>query len=645
MTRAALLLLVLVALASCTGDAKRPATVAAATSPLSSPAATPAGTTITEPSSSGAPAATPTPPATGAPLQPEFPRVDLIDLARRLRGAVPPPAAAPARTEQAGTQHEFWVVQTEPPRAFQVTATLRVVSDHAYFYVQDGAGADDAQMRQSARDFEDKVYPTITRMFGEPAPSAVDPDPRITILNLRLPNVGGYFTNVDTLPRAVAPLSNERRMIYIALQVNPPGSTTYLATVAHEFQHLIHHGHNRTAEPWINEGLSDYAAAIIGGEGQSNLRSYRDAPGTQLNDWSVGGSNAPHYGAAHAFLRYLLSHYGGPDRAKDLASEGGLGVNEVEKYLQDGGYGVRFEDVFADWLAADYLELPDGRFSNPGADTKVRKVRQVGAGDSGDGSVNQFGADYFELAPGNRDLHFQFKGDPTVKQVPNTPAGGSGEWWSGRGDSMDATLTRAVDLSGVQGATLRFKTWYDIERGFDFAYVMVSEDGGTTWTALRGRQTSDFDPLSQAYGPGYTGPSGSGGPPAWVDEQVDLSAYAGRRILLRFEYITDESSNGAGFALDDISIPEIGFTDDAERDTGWQAAGFSIVSAPLPQRYLIQLVDQDNGAWTTHRITTVADGSADITIPAGEQRVAVIIAGATYGTNLPASYHWSVDRR
>src|SRR5947209_18084687 len=39
-------------------------------------------------------------------------------------------------------------------------------------------------------------------------------------------------------------------------------------------------------------------------------------------------------------------------------------------------------------------------------------------------------------------------------------------------------------------------------------------------------------------------------------------------------YVTDAALDFDGFAVDDIAIPEIGFTDDAEQDGGWTANGF-----------------------------------------------------------------------
>ena len=42
------------------------------------------------------------------------------------------------------------------------------------------------------------------------------------------------------------------------------------------------------------------------------------------------------------------------------------------------------------------------------------------------------------------------------------------------GDKSDMTLTGAFDLSGLTQATLSFQTWYDVEEGWDYAYVTVS---------------------------------------------------------------------------------------------------------------------------------------------------------------------------
>ena len=41
-------------------------------------------------------------------------------------------------------------------------------------------------------------------------------------------------------------------------------------------------------------------------------------------------------------------------------------------------------------------------------------------------------------------------------------------------------------------------------------------------------------------------------PMAGSNEEVDLSQFAGKKVQIRFEYITDAAINGEGFLLDDV---------------------------------------------------------------------------------------------
>jgi len=87
---------------------------------------------------------------------------------------------------------------------------------------------------------------------------------------------------------------------------------------------------------------------------------------------------------------------------------------------------------------------------------------------------------------------------------------------------MDSRLTRRVDLRGVADATLDFQAWYDLEDQFDYVYLSASSDNGKTWQILPGRQTTPDRATGNNYGMGWTGSSGSN----WIDEEVDLSAFA-----------------------------------------------------------------------------------------------------------------------
>jgi len=47
--------------------------------------------------------------------------------------------------------------------------------------------------------------------------------------------------------------------------------------------------------------------------------------------------------------------------------------------------------------------------------------------------------------------------------------------------SITVQLTTDIDLSAYQGARVEFWTKYEIEIGFDYVYMYVSSNSGTTW--------------------------------------------------------------------------------------------------------------------------------------------------------------------
>ncbi len=83
----------------------------------------------------------------------------------------------------------------------------------------------------------------------------------------------------------------------------------------------------------------------------------------------------------------------------------------------------------------------------------------------------------------------------------------------------------------IEGMSLEFWTWYDIEMDYDYAMVEVSLDGRS------------YDLLE-----GVTG-SSSG----WEQKQYPLTGYVGKSIFIRFRYITDDNTLEEGIYFDDIS--------------------------------------------------------------------------------------------
>ena len=162
--------------------------------------------------------------------------------------------------------------------------------------------------------------------------------------------------------------------------------------------------------------------------------------------------------------------------------------------------------------------------------------------------------------------------------------------WSNRGDDSHSWSTRAFDLTTLKSATLRFWTWYDIEKDYDYAYVTVSTDGGVHWQPLSTSVTTETNPQGNSFGPAFTNNSGQHLDVAedsasyWEEQLVDLTPFAGQEIMIGFHMVTDDALNYNGIAIDDVSIPELDYFEDFEQgDGGWSHSGFARIDNILPQ--------------------------------------------------------------
>lgn len=581
-------------------------------------------------------------------------RVQLVNEFKGVRANLATPTVP--KHYQVGDQDTFWVARDlNTGTNVQVQATLRYINNVVYMWVENGELVNDADLKRSADVFATKIYPTNHRYLGTEANPGIDNDPRLHILNARMSGpVLGYFGQTDTLPTEVYRQSNQREMFYINTRGIRPGDQQYEAVLAHEFAHMIHRNQNPRGESsWITEGFGDLGMEL-NGYPAGHERAFTADPDLQLDAWgSQAGEQIPHYGAAYLFLSYQLNRFG-VDYIRDLFASNTSGIATIQRALDKDAPGMTFDDVFADWVVANYVHDPrqGPRYGYEAQDQPIRPT--VGYSRypaSGSDTVHQYGTDYIQLLPDSQPATFSFDGSDTVQVIPTEPHSGRFVWWSGRTDLSDARLTREVDLTTVKQATLQFWTWYSLEEGYDYAYVSVSTDAGRTWKPLKGRTTTDLDPNALNYGNGLNCKSGVGcgnvsAKAQWAPERMDLTPYAGQKVLLRFEQVTDEVYAAPGFAVDDIEIPEIGFRDDAESSvSGWKAEGFVRMDNQLPQKFIVQAIEF--GAAT--RVVPIAldmQNRGTYQLPARGQnvnRVVIAISGSTPVTWEMADYQYRVQ--
>ena len=595
-----------------------------------------------------------------ASVSDEPPVRDLFALAQRY-GRVDAGDAPLARTLppdpdccEVGHRKTFFVTDLIEREVYEVDAALLAVSENAYWYADVETELTAQELERTADVFEREIRPAIVDAIGDIWKPGVDGDPRLTVLHTPLVAAAGYFSSSDSYPRATHPHSNEREMIVMDGDWLRPGSREYFSVLAHEFQHAVHWNLDLGEDAWVNEGMSEVATEIAGYEA-SFVDLFLQRPEIQLNYWpDEPRDTLPHYGGATLFVEYLAEHYGGKDALAELAREPLDGVNGVQKYLSR--HGAEFSDMFADWAVANYLDRKldgmgdigsvDGlldKYRYSGRSVGLHRVMHVDGAFEVTTTQPQLSARYYELRLPAENLLVEFRGDDTVAQVGTDCHSGRHCWWGGKGDSIDTTLEREFDLSGVESATLEFWMWHEIEEDWDYAYASVSTDGGESWTTLDGEHTTREDPLGANYGAGITGNSGGGESGEWVRERMDLSEYAGgENVLVRFEYITDDAVNIEGIVIDDIAIPEIEFADDAETDGEWRANGFRRIDNALAQTFELRIIVF--GKYGGVGVVEPPDDSLNFQDFAETTDYAVlVVAPTTHGTYRPAGYRLRVE--
>jgi len=163
--------------------------------------------------------------------------------------------------------------------------------------------------------------------------------------------------------------------------------------------------------------------------------------------------------------------------------------------------------------------------------------------------------------------------------------------------SVETIAVRASDV-------LTLRVWYDIESGWDYAYVEVSTDG-VAFTPIAGTITTNDDPHGYNRGNGITGSSGG-----WTLASFGLAVYAGQSVYLRVSYETDGSQLGEGIYVDDIT-PVEGYASETVISSALTDTSFAFTDKPTGTYYYRVRAQDAQGQWGPFSAavpTVVTDG-------------------------------------
>ena len=146
------------------------------------------------------------------------------------------------------------------------------------------------------------------------------------------------------------------------------------------------------------------------------------------------------------------------------------------------------------------------------------------------------------------------------------------------------TLNNPVEVPNTSMALLRFWAKWEIEYDWDYVQLQVRENGVGNWIALEGIYTRAGSSNQATGEPLYDGSQ------SWVQETIDLTAFAGQSIELRFVLRSDGYVTEDGFYFDDMEILVLDIETDLE---AYESNHKKFSYFPNPAKdYLTLIIDQ-----------------------------------------------------
>ena len=591
-------------------------------------------------------------PTLGALAELEIPGYNHADFISRFEEvdiSISPPSSPPLY--QVGDRESFFVSLTGPRES--APFELRGMTENVLIWVHESV----AYSRNRAQALADRVETEVVQWFRQfldfQQPPGIDGDPRLTVLMIqRRLAFHGLFDQRSVLPRGLEPTSNERELLVVdfyGFDGTARRENAIIGAIALSYQELLLRIRDAYEEAWLVSGLSTYFDHYFGTQLFSfgQFDEFLQAPNIRPNAFQLNVLQGPcclaQTGGAGLFLIYAAEQYG-DDIIARIHADSDYGWRSIDKVLREYA-GVNADEVFADWVVANYYREGDSRFgyqdlpdelspSQPGA--TLRSFPALHGG-----SLLSYGSEYVAVdARGAAALSLQFTQAAEAGLIDALPYEGDQIFYAATAGGSNSRLSLAIDLTEVDNAALDFKIWHDLNEHTEYAHVAVSADGGESWEILKGNHTTDKDSNDNTVADRYSGRSDG-----WLDESVSLNDYTGGQILIRFETVSRFIvSNYRGMAIDDLRIDAIDFHDGFESiDDGWIAEGWLRTDNRLPQRAWLQVAQETESGLELTRSLMTGSGEMAVDLLPGVEGALIAISPIVSHTGFETDYSLAVN--
>lgn len=269
----------------------------------------------------------------------------------------------------------FWAVDFTNTSFYVVNASEVGQGNFCHVYLENGQTVSQTAINDIISQFDNAIHPGDTAAFGNEPTPGIDGDPKIYILLLNVRDgftagistsfIAGYFdpTNEYALS-AQNPHSNQKEILFFninpAVRVNPDG-TDFFATIAHEFQHMIHweqktHQRGLNDDTWIDEAMAQVSRSYCGyGPDYASVFAYETDMNRNVNHSLVSfDETVGNYGMVYMWAQYLKDRID-PNIFYAMLHNNLTGINEADSAMTAVNPAVDFSMAFHNWAIANFF--------------------------------------------------------------------------------------------------------------------------------------------------------------------------------------------------------------------------------------------------------------------------------------------------